>query len=207
MPGLDGFQVINLARQLYPDLAVVIMTGFGTVETAIEALREGADGLILKPFSGAELTNSVTRALQQSQHKQDVLRLQALRPLFDVTEALFTETNPRRLRTLILDAVRGHLKCRYAEFHRIKPTTSGRSGRKSPGGAKRSRLQAAADSVRPRIASREPGSTGGLGLLVESLIDQTINGKSGGQVRQQAAGCKRQCCSAGRKKNSQASNL
>jgi DNA-binding NtrC family response regulator len=42
MPGMDGFQVIDTARKYFPDLAVVVMTGFGTVETAIEALRRGA---------------------------------------------------------------------------------------------------------------------------------------------------------------------
>jgi signal transduction histidine kinase/FixJ family two-component response regulator len=117
MPVIDGFQVIERARQLHPDLAVVVMTGFGTVETAIEALRRGADGLILKPFSGNELVQSVQRALEQSQHKQDQIRLQALRPLFDITEALFTETNPKRLQTLILNAVCGHLRCSHAEYY------------------------------------------------------------------------------------------
>ncbi len=122
MPVLDGFQVIDHARQLHPDLAVVIMTGFGTVETAIEALRRGADGLILKPFSGSELVQSVQRALEQSRHKQDQIRLQALRPLFDVTEALFTETNPKRLQTLILNAVCGHLHCSHAEYYQRSPS-------------------------------------------------------------------------------------
>jgi signal transduction histidine kinase/FixJ family two-component response regulator len=119
MPGIDGFQMIDIARKSYPDLAVVVMTGFGTVETAIEALRRGADGLILKPFSSEELVQSVRRALEQSQHKQDVLRLQALRPLFDVSESLFTETNPKRLRSLVLEAVCGHLKCPHAEYYQV----------------------------------------------------------------------------------------
>ena len=123
MPDLDGFQVIDTAHKYFPDLAVVVMTGFGTVETAIEALRRGADGLILKPFSTDELVQSVKRALEQSQHKQDVLRLQALRPLFDVSESLFTETNPKRLRKLVLDAICGHLKCSYAEFYQVEATS------------------------------------------------------------------------------------
>mgnify|MGYP001102393950 CR=1 FL=1 len=122
MPELDGFQAIDRARQLQPDLAVVVMTGFGTVETAIEALRRGADGLILKPFSGNELVVSVQRALEQNRHKQDQIRLQALRPLFDITEALFTETNPKRLQSLILTAVCGHLHCSHAEYFRQNPS-------------------------------------------------------------------------------------
>jgi signal transduction histidine kinase/FixJ family two-component response regulator len=111
MPGTDGFRVIDQARQTLPDLAVVIMTGFGTVEMAIQALRRGADGLILKPFAGAELVQSVQRALQDNRNKRDVARLQTLRPLFNITEALFVETVPERLQELLLDAVSGQLHC------------------------------------------------------------------------------------------------
>ncbi len=48
MPEVDGFEVIEAARKLQPDLAILVMTGFGTVETAIRALRQGVDGLLLK---------------------------------------------------------------------------------------------------------------------------------------------------------------
>ena len=65
MPEMDGFQFMSLAKHHQPDLAVLVMTGFGTVETAIEALRQGADGLILKPFEKTtELVESVAEALR-----------------------------------------------------------------------------------------------------------------------------------------------
>lgn len=111
MPTMDGFQVIDAAKQSQPDLAVVIMTGFGTVEMAIQALRRDADGLILKPFAGADLVQSVRRSLQDSRNKRDVSRLQVLRPLFNITETLFTETVPEHLHELLLDAVTGQLHC------------------------------------------------------------------------------------------------
>jgi two-component system, NtrC family, sensor kinase len=117
MPGMDGFQLIERARQLQPDLAVVVMTGFGTVETAIEALNRGANGLILKPFTASELVQSVQRALKENHQKQDVLRLHTLRPLFAITETLFTQTNPARLLELLLETVCGHLRCRNAGLY------------------------------------------------------------------------------------------
>lgn len=160
MPSMDGFQVIDSTRAHYPDLAVVVMTGFGTVETAIEALRRGADGLILKPFSGAELVESVRRALEQSQHKQDVLRLQALRPLFDVSESLFTETNPKRLRTLILEAVCGHLKCSHAEYYQTD--SGGRQYSKgNPSVSPRLRLVVGFHPSLQRITNSNQSSTEG----------------------------------------------
>ena len=54
MPEVDGFEVIARASQLQPDLAVLVMTGFGTLDTAIRALRQGVDGLLLKPFDNSE---------------------------------------------------------------------------------------------------------------------------------------------------------
>lgn len=119
MPGMDGFEMMEAARLIQPDLAVVIMTGFGTLETAIQALQRGADGLILKPFTGKELIGGVQHALEQSRAKQDMLRLHTLRPLFNLSEILFSETNPERLQELLLSAVCGHLKCALsAYFHR-----------------------------------------------------------------------------------------
>jgi len=121
MPEVNGFQVIDQARRRHPDLAVVVMTGFGTVETAIEALSRGADGLILKPFAGAELVQSVDRALQENQRKRDILRLQALRPLFDITETLFTETDLEKLQELVLDSICSHLHCDHAGLYQRMP--------------------------------------------------------------------------------------
>ncbi len=48
MPEISGFDLISRARQAQPDVAILVMTGFGTVETAIQALRQGVDGLNIK---------------------------------------------------------------------------------------------------------------------------------------------------------------
>ena len=64
MPEVDGFDVISRAQVVQPDIAVLVMTGFGTVETAIRALRQGVDGLLLKPFNKSEeLLQAVRQAL------------------------------------------------------------------------------------------------------------------------------------------------
>jgi signal transduction histidine kinase/FixJ family two-component response regulator len=115
MPVVDGFEVIQHAQRLQPDAAVLIMTGHGTVETAIRALRQGVDGLLLKPFSqGSELVEAVRLAFTDSQKKRDAARTQALRPLFTVTESLLSETRREPLLELIVSAMCGHLKCPQA---------------------------------------------------------------------------------------------
>ncbi len=115
MPEVDGFEVIQHAQRLQPDAAVLIMTGHGTVETAIHALRQGVDGLLLKPFGkGADLVDAVKLALVDCQQKRDAARTQALRPLFSVTESLLSETRREPLLDLIIGAICGHLQCAHA---------------------------------------------------------------------------------------------
>jgi len=117
MPEISGFDVIQRAHELQPEMAILAMTGFGTVETAIQALRRGVDGLILKPFEKAELIQAVEQALSDSQQKQDAARMQALRPLFSITETLLSETRPDRLLELILDRVSSQLRCSNLGFY------------------------------------------------------------------------------------------
>jgi len=125
MPDISGFDLIASVQQHQPDMAILVMTGFGTVETAIQALRQGVDGLLLKPFeTGNELIKAVQQALIDSQQKRDIARIKALRPLFDITESLLAETRPERLLELVLNAVCGHLHCSNAAFYRYSPTTN-----------------------------------------------------------------------------------
>ena len=118
MPEVDGFELITLARRLQPDLAVLVMTGFGTIEMAIRALRQGVDGLILKPFqNGEELIQAVKLSFSDSQQKRDAARINALRPLFTITESMFSETRQDSLLDLIVNAVLGQLRCRHAAYY------------------------------------------------------------------------------------------
>lgn len=121
MPEISGFDLVQLARQQQPDIALLAMTGYGTVETAIQALRRGVDGLILKPFEKNELVSAVRQALADSQQKRDTARMQALRPLFDITEALFSETRPEQLLDLMMGTVLRQLTCSSAAFYQFSP--------------------------------------------------------------------------------------
>jgi two-component system response regulator HydG len=57
MPLMDGIQLLNKAREDYPDLVCIVMTAFGSVETAVEAMKAGADNYLTKPlnFEAVEL--------------------------------------------------------------------------------------------------------------------------------------------------------
>src|SRR3990172_5609282 len=64
LPEINGFELLQLARERDPEVAIVIITGHGTIDTVVEALQHGAEGLVLKPFaSRAELVQAVRQAL------------------------------------------------------------------------------------------------------------------------------------------------
>ena len=63
MPGMNGLELLEEIRRIDAELPVVFMTAFGSVETAVEAMRKGAFDYVTKPFSGDELSISVERAL------------------------------------------------------------------------------------------------------------------------------------------------
>ncbi|MGM0593458.1 MAG: sigma-54-dependent transcriptional regulator [Pseudomonadota bacterium] len=64
MPFVDGVDVLKFARRVNPRTQVVMITGHGTVESAVEALKTGAFDYIRKPFDNAELLHTVSRALE-----------------------------------------------------------------------------------------------------------------------------------------------
>jgi len=63
MEGVDGMEVLRLAKSKRPDQAVFILTGYGELESAIEALRLGADDYLLKPYNHDELILRVAKCL------------------------------------------------------------------------------------------------------------------------------------------------
>lgn len=65
MPGPSGLEVTRLVHAKYPSLPIIVMTAFGSIETAVEAIHEGAFDFISKPMNLAELKNTVSKALAQ----------------------------------------------------------------------------------------------------------------------------------------------
>ena len=65
MPGMDGTQVIESARELYPGIVAIVITGYGTVKDAVEAIKRGASDFIAKPFQFDELMHVLQKAMEQ----------------------------------------------------------------------------------------------------------------------------------------------
>ncbi len=65
MPGMDGVELLRAARVVSADTEVILMTAFGTVETAVEAMKEGAYDFLTKPLKRHAVLQAVTKALEK----------------------------------------------------------------------------------------------------------------------------------------------
>jgi DNA-binding NtrC family response regulator len=72
MTGLDGLQTLRQIRDLDSDIVVVLMTGYPTVESSIDALRAGAFDYIVKPFRLNELKDIVTAAIKEYDFRREI---------------------------------------------------------------------------------------------------------------------------------------
>jgi putative two-component system response regulator len=100
MPKMDGMTLMRTLRERLPDLPVMVVTGHGTVDTAIQALREGASGMLVKPFTGQELLAEVSRALAATQMRHEALQYRYLSPVLDsIALTLSTAIEARNLET------------------------------------------------------------------------------------------------------------
>ena len=101
MPGLSGIEVLRCIKKQAPEIPVLVITAFGNVETAVEAMKEGAYDFIGKPFHREQLLLSVERALERRRLATEVRMLRirssgvereiigsssALKRLFEITD-------------------------------------------------------------------------------------------------------------------------
>ena len=63
MPGMDGMEVLKTIKILQPDVPVIIITGYSTVDTAVEAMKNGAFDYIAKPFTPEQISEKVQKAI------------------------------------------------------------------------------------------------------------------------------------------------
>ncbi|MBX3130358.1 MAG: response regulator [Polyangiaceae bacterium] len=88
MPKMGGLELLQEVAKAHPDTVTVIMTGFGTVETAIDAMKRGAYDYILKPFKVEEIIHIVQRGLEKRRLAAENLRLREALSLYKVSEAI-----------------------------------------------------------------------------------------------------------------------
>ena len=73
MPGVSGLELVRFVRENLPDTAVMMITGYATIEGAVEAVKTGAEEYLAKPFTDDELFAAVGRALQKLETRRGAL--------------------------------------------------------------------------------------------------------------------------------------
>ena len=77
LPGVDGGAVVEAAIGRYPEIIAIVITGYGTVKDAVEAIKHGASDFVSKPFQFAELAHVLDSALEQRRLKSENAYLRA----------------------------------------------------------------------------------------------------------------------------------
>src|SRR3954453_45765 len=77
LPGIDGAKVIEAALERYPEIIAIVITGYGTVKDAVEAIKRGAADFVSKPFQIDELLHVLDAALEQRRLKSENAYLRA----------------------------------------------------------------------------------------------------------------------------------
>jgi response regulator RpfG family c-di-GMP phosphodiesterase len=88
MPNMGGIELLDSIAQHAPQVVTIIMTGFGTVETAIDAMKRGAYDYIMKPFKMEEVVHTVRRGLERKKLAAENMRLKEVLSLYKVSEAI-----------------------------------------------------------------------------------------------------------------------
>jgi signal transduction histidine kinase/DNA-binding response OmpR family regulator len=156
MPGMDGLALLEEIRRTSPRMEVVLTTGHGTVETAVEAMKRGAFDFLLKPVETDRLTSVVRRALDAGEHK-------ALIALYESSLALFRSVELAEVLPVVVDLSRRLLSADRTVILLIKEDGQLRVAVDTAGAS-------CGDDFGTVVAAAcEPGATGSRGLLVQPL--------------------------------------
>jgi putative nucleotidyltransferase with HDIG domain len=110
MPKMGGLDLLKEVQTAHPDTLTVIMTGFGTVETAIDAMKRGAYDYILKPFKVEEIVHIVQRGLEKRRLAAENLRLREALSLYKVSEAIAASLSLDEVLSTLVDSALSELR-------------------------------------------------------------------------------------------------
>ena len=123
MPNVSGLELLERISKEKIDVLTIIMTGFGTVETAIEAMKKGAYDYVLKPFKVEEVVRLLRRGLDTQKLKAENIRLREALTLYRVSEAMASSLEIDQVLDVILRATLDESEGDVATLHLEDPQT------------------------------------------------------------------------------------
>jgi DNA-binding NtrC family response regulator len=96
MPGLSGIEVLREIKKLRPEMEIIVVTGYGSLENASEAIRLGAGNLISKPFNVSEIISVVAKAIERRSDNLKIKRLAEIIPTLSPADKDVHETDKKK---------------------------------------------------------------------------------------------------------------
>ena len=112
MPAMSGLELAHIARERDPAIAIIIMTGYASMENLYQSVQRGVADFIFKPFELDQLRLAVDQALQKRTLLQDNLRLRTLERLLESSKALSTTLDLSELAGIVLRVTLQQSRCR-----------------------------------------------------------------------------------------------
>jgi response regulator RpfG family c-di-GMP phosphodiesterase len=128
MPKMGGLELVQKITEESLPVLTIIMTGFGTVETAIEAMKRGAYDYILKPFKVEEVVHIVQRGLDRQRLQHENIRLKDALSIYRISEAIATSLSVDTVLDLVLDATLDAVDADVVSLLLEEPGREGRFG-------------------------------------------------------------------------------
>ena len=107
LPGLSGAAVIDAAIERYPNIVIVVVTGYGTVRDAVEAIKRGASDFVAKPFQIDELLHALNGALEQRRLRTENAYLRAALEAQHRFDGIIGKSRPMARLCHVLETVSG----------------------------------------------------------------------------------------------------
>jgi signal transduction histidine kinase len=116
MPGgLDGLTTVRAVRRINPQVVAIIMTGHSSIDLAIESLKLGVHGFVVKPFTAFELIRNIEQTIAQQTLSRENIKMRALVDVFSTTQALLSaNTDAVRLPRLTLELAMDRISANQA---------------------------------------------------------------------------------------------
>ncbi|MBI5252830.1 MAG: response regulator [Euryarchaeota archaeon] len=119
MPRMSGMEVLREAKRINPKTHVIIITAFATIESAVEAMQQGASDYISKPFKLHEVQNTLKRILEESKFEEKLRQSANAQKLskeynLDIDAVIKSLSNP--VRREIIELLCEHSKSRFTDI-------------------------------------------------------------------------------------------
>src|SRR6266849_4211509 len=124
MPGIDGIELVSEAMQIDPNVVCIMMTGQGTIQTAVDAMKVGAFDYVLKPFRLQTMLPVLTRAMNTRHLRLENVQLREAVAIHELSETIAFTLDPQTVLSKLADAALAQSEA--DEVSILLPTSDGK---------------------------------------------------------------------------------